>query len=115
MDISFIVTEEVVNVSFDLNCTSQGGPVKGMLWLHENEPINHTNHFPTLADAKIGLYYNFLSVHGRMTGTYTCRITDEMNNMINDTSQNVQGKNHACNRLLTIIASCESFRASKAT
>ena len=87
------MSDDVVNISFGLNCTSQGGPVNKMLWLYENEIIiNHTNHFPTLADAKKGLYHNSLYVHGRQIGTYTCRIPDEMNRIISYTEYTVVRK-----------------------
>jgi hypothetical protein len=86
------VTDDVVNISFDLNCTSQGGPVNEMLWLYQDEPVYHANHFPTLENAKIGLYYNSISVQRRQTGLYTCRITDAMNETINRTRHDVKGK-----------------------
>ena len=93
IDILFTVTDDIMNISFDLSCISQGGPVNEMLWLYNDEPINNSNRFPTLADAKIGWYYNSFSVHGRLTGNYTCRITDEMSKTIGYTSHIVKGKN----------------------
>ena len=92
IDILFTVADDVVNISFDLYCTSRGGPVSEMLWLHDNELIYHANRFPTLENATIGRYYNSLSVQGRQTGKYTCTITDAMNITINDTSHDVEGK-----------------------
>ena len=80
------------DVSFDLNCTSQGGTVNQMLWLRNGEPIQNSSQFPILADAAIGLYYNTLTVHGRLNGIYTCEITNELDNNIMVKEYNVESK-----------------------
>ena len=92
-DILFdVFSSTFVNISFNLNCSSEGGPVNQMLWLHNDEPVEYSSHFPTLANAETGLYYNYLSVHGRMTGRFTCRITNELNMTIESMNHEVKGK-----------------------
>ena len=90
-EISFTVTDEL-NISFVLNCSSQSGPVNKMLWLHNDESIQNSNPFPILADAQIGLYYNTLTIYGRLTGKYACEITNEFNVTIMVKKYEVDGK-----------------------
>ena len=85
------MTDEV-NVSFDLNCTSQGGPINQMLWQRDDQPIQNSNRFPLLADESMGLYYNTLTVHGRKKGEYRCNITNEFNDTLVAKEYTVDGK-----------------------
>ena len=87
------MTDEV-NVSFVLNCTSQGGPVNQMLWHHNSQqsPIQNSSQFPLLADERMGLYFNTLTVYGRINGTYKCSITNEFNDIHMGEEFTVDGK-----------------------
>ena len=94
-DISFTVTDKV-NVSFVLNCTSQGGPVNEMLWHHiynsQQSTIQNSNQFPLLADETTGLYFSTLTVYGRIKGTYRCSTTNELNEIHMKKEYTVDGK-----------------------
>lgn len=89
-DITFTVTDEV-NVSFDLNCTSQGGPVNQMLWLHDDREVQNSSHFPILLDAGAGVYYSILAIDGPLLGKYSCMITNETNGTIGVKDYEVTG------------------------
>ena len=100
-NISFTVTNEV-NISFVLNCTSQGGPVNEMFWLHDNQPIKNSNHFPILTDGRMGVYFNTSNVYGQMIGRYSCKITNEFNDTLMEKEYRVDG-NYYVDYLLTTL------------
>ena len=91
MDISFNLTNEV-NISFVLNCTSKGGPVSQMLWFLNEAPLSNVSHFPTLVNAGKGIYYSTISIAGRVTGNYGCKITDEYNVTVANKSYKIESK-----------------------
>ena len=91
MNISFTVTNEV-NISFVLECISQGGPVNEMLWLHDDQHVQNSNRFPILSNAGIGQYYSTLAIYGQQTGKYSCEITNESNGTIMVKEYEVEGK-----------------------
>ena len=91
LNISFNVTDEV-NVSFVLNCISEGGPINEMLWQRDDRGlIQNSNRFPLLADGRMGLYLSTLIVYGRMSGNYICCITNEFNDTLMKKEYRIDG------------------------
>ena len=92
--VSFSLTDDL-NINFDLNCTSEGGPISKMQWLVNGTVIDGSTPFPILVDAVKGVYYSTLHRHGRLVGNYSCVILffNENNVSLNmSRSDNVQGK-----------------------
>ena len=80
-----------LDVRFSLSCSSGGGPVNKMLWLHDDQEIQNSSCFPILLNAELGMYSSTLVIDGALTGKYICKITNESNRTIMTKAYEVKG------------------------
>lgn len=73
-----------------------------MLWFLDDAHLSNISPFPTLVNAEEGIYYSTLSVSGRMTGNYECKVTDAYNHTVANESYKVEGKDNVTTLILSL-------------
>ena len=72
-------------LTFNVTCTSVGGPVTSVAWTVNGSPVPSENN-PittwTVDDTETGAYILTLSVTGRLTGIYRCEVTSVRPNYV---------------------------------
>ena len=65
-------------LTFNVTCTTLYGPVTSVAWRVDGSPVPNENNpitTQTVDNTTTGAYTLTLSVTGRLTGTYNCRVT----------------------------------------
>ena len=83
---------------FSITCRSRGGPATTVEWLIDGVPVeedsNHTTHQIIVDKSALTVYDNTLTVRGRQLGTYTCAVSNNIEDFVPVTQAPAIGSIH---------------------